>query len=77
MNEDSGEVVGALYRSVRAREDLSLGEKGREEDSVVVELPEGADTPDEVRDCEVLVRTVPPENREWDVEGSRLRQASL
>lgn len=27
INEDSGEIVGALDRSVRAREDSSLGEK--------------------------------------------------
>lgn len=60
MNEDSGEIVGALNRLVRAREDSSRGEKGCEEGSVVVELPEGADMLDEVRDWEVLVRTVLP-----------------
>jgi spartin len=70
MNQDSGEIVGALDRSVRAREDFSLGEKGREKDPVVVELPEGANTLDEVRDWEVPVRTVPPEDRDWMLKGA-------
>jgi spartin len=67
MNEDSGEIVGALDGSVRVHEDASLGEKGHEADPVVVELPEGADTLDDV---EVLVRTVPPEDRDWMVRGA-------
>ena len=67
MNEESGEIVGALDGSVRVHEDASLGEKGHEADPVVVELPEGADTLDDV---EVLVRTVPPEDRDWMVRGA-------
>jgi spartin len=70
MNEDDGEVVGALDRSVRVREDRSLAEKGRERDPVVVELPEGADTLDELLDEEVLVRAIPPEDRDWMLKGA-------
>ena len=65
MNEDNGEIVGALDRSVRVREDPSLGERGHEDDPVVVELPEGGDPLDELRDIEVIVRTIPPEDRDW------------
>jgi spartin len=64
VNEDGGEIVGALDRSVRVREDPSLGETGHENDPVVVELPED-DTLGELRNVEVLVRTVPPEDRDW------------
>jgi spartin len=67
VNEDNGEIVGALDRSVKVYEDLSLGEKGHEGDPVVVELPEGADTLDDV---EVLVRTIPPEDRDWMMRGA-------
>ncbi|KAH9999094.1 hypothetical protein BJV77DRAFT_1064567 [Russula vinacea] len=71
MNEGDGEIVGTLDRSVRVREDPSLVEKGRERDPVVVELPEGADTPDDgLLDEEVLVRTIPPEDRDWMVKGA-------
>lgn len=66
VNEDNGEVIGELDESIRAREDPSLGETetGHENDPVVVELPED-DTLDGLRNVEVLVRTVPPEDRDW------------
>jgi len=67
MNEDNGEVVGALDRSIRVNEDPSLGEKGHENDPVVVELPEDADTLD---DSEVLVRAIPPDERDWMLKGA-------
>ncbi|KAI0261067.1 hypothetical protein BC834DRAFT_1044238 [Gloeopeniophorella convolvens] len=70
MNEGTGEVVGALDGSVRVREDASLGETGRERDPVVVELPEGADTLEQLQDAEVLVRAVPPEERDWMMKGA-------
>jgi spartin len=70
VNEDNGEIVGALDSSVRVHEDPSLGERGHEEDPVVVELPEGASALNELRDIEVLVRTVPPEDRDWMLKGA-------
>ena len=65
MNEDDGEIVGTLDRSVRVYEDPSIGERGREEDTLVVEVPEGADTQDGLLEEEVLVSTIPPEERDW------------
>ena len=47
--------------------DPSLGEKGHEADPVVVELPDGVDTLDDVG---VLVRTVLPEDRDWMMWGA-------
>ena len=70
VNEDNGEIVGALDSSVRVHEDPSLGERGHEEDPVVVELPQGASALNELRDIEVLVRTVPPEDRDWMLKGA-------
>ena len=66
VNEDGGEIVGALDGSVRVREDPSLAETGHESDPVVVEVPEDVDdTLEGLRNVEVLVRTVPPEERDW------------
>jgi spartin len=65
MNEDDGEIVGTLDRSVKVFEDPSLEERGREKDTLVVEVPEGADTQDGLLEEEVLVSTIPPEERDW------------
>ena len=65
MNEDDGEIVGTLDRSVRVFEDPSIEERGRENDTLVVEVPEGADTQDGLLEEEVLVNTIPPEERDW------------
>jgi spartin len=65
MNEDDGEIVGTLDRSVRVFEDPSLEESGREKDTLVVEVPEGADVQDGLLEEEVLVSTIPPEDRDW------------
>ncbi len=66
VNEEGGEIVGALDGSIRVREDPSLGETGYENDPVVVELPEDVDdTLEGLRNAEVLVRTVPREDRDW------------
>jgi len=65
MNEDDGEIVGTLDRSVRVFEDPSLEERGREKDTLVVEVPEGADIHDGLLEEEVLVSTIPPEERDW------------
>lgn len=73
VNEDSGEIVGALDRSVRVHEDPSLAERGHEDDPVVVELPEGeggGGALDELRDIEVIVRAIPPEERDWMLKGA-------
>ncbi|KAI9446763.1 hypothetical protein H4582DRAFT_1804192 [Lactarius indigo] len=66
VNEDGGEIVGTLDESIRVREDPSLGLSGHENDPVVIELPEDADdTLEGLRNAEVLVRTVPREDRDW------------
>ena len=70
MNEDDGQIVGTLDSSVRVNEDPSLAERGHEGDPVVVELPEGTDTLEELSDVEVLVRTIPPEERDWMLKGA-------
>jgi spartin len=70
MDEDDGEIVGTLDRSVRVYEDPSIGERGREQDTLVVEVPEGADTQDGLLEEEVLVSTIPPEERDWMVKSA-------
>ncbi|KAI0303527.1 hypothetical protein B0F90DRAFT_1809704 [Multifurca ochricompacta] len=70
MNEDNREIVSALDQSVKVFEDPSLEEKGHENDPVVVELPEGTDTVEDLQDIEVLVRTVAREDRDWMMKGA-------
>ena len=58
---------------VRVHEDPSLGERGHSDDPVVVELPEGeggGGVLDELRDIEVIVRAIPPEERDWMLKGA-------
>jgi spartin len=70
MNQDDGEIVGTLDRSVKVCEDPSLEEGGREKDTLVVEVPEGADTHDWLLEQEVLVNTIPPEDRDWMIKSA-------
>ena len=74
VNEDNGKIIGALDRNVRVREDLALGEKGHEHDPVVVELPDGVE---DLSETEVLVRSVPPEDRGWMVKGAVVARCVL
>jgi spartin len=77
MNEDDGEIVGTLDRSVRVFEDPSLEERGREKDTLVVEVPEGANTHDGLLEEEVLVSTIPPEERDWMIKTAVFVRYSL
>lgn len=72
VNEDGGEIVGTLDGSIRVREDPSLGQTGHENDPVVVELPDDVDddTLEGLRNAEVLVRTVPREDRDWMMQSA-------
>jgi len=63
-------VVGALDANVRVREDPVIHEKGHEHDPVVVELPEGVDELDELSETEVMVRSIPKEDRGWMLSGA-------
>jgi spartin len=67
VNEDNNEVLGALDQNIRVHEDPVLYEKGHENDPVVVELPEGVD---ELSETEVMIRTIPPEDRGWMMKGA-------
>jgi hypothetical protein len=62
-----------LDRLVRVYKDLLLGERGYEGDPVVVELPEGTGTFDDV---EVLMCTIPPEDQDWIIKGQSLPECS-
>jgi spartin len=56
------EIIGTLDNSVRVNEDPSLAERGHERDPVIVELPEGADTLEQLSD-EGVPRTHHPARR--------------
>ena len=68
MNEDDGEIVGTLNRSVRVIEDPSIGVRGHEKDMLVIEVLEGVDTQDGLLEEEALVSTILPKERDWMVK---------
>lgn len=72
MNEDNGEIIGALDNHIHVQEDPTLAEKGHEHDPVVVELPEGVDSIEQVSESEILVKAVPPEERDWMFKGAMM-----
>ncbi|TFY76482.1 hypothetical protein EWM64_g7531 [Hericium alpestre] len=70
VNEDNGEVIGALDDRIRVREDPTLAEKGHENDPVVVELPEDVEDVEHLSEEELIVRSIPPEQRDWMMKGA-------
>ncbi|KAG1736854.1 uncharacterized protein EDB91DRAFT_1224496 [Suillus paluster] len=65
IDEDNGEIVGELDNEVKIDEDPSLCVQGRENDPVMIELPED--------DTHVaLVRAMPPEDQDWIIKSASL-----
>ncbi|KAG1729779.1 hypothetical protein EDB19DRAFT_105559 [Suillus lakei] len=63
IDEDNGEIVGELDNKVNINEDPSLRAQGRENDPVVIELPE-----DDIHVA--LARAIPPEDQDWIVKSA-------
>ncbi|KAJ7348985.1 hypothetical protein DFH08DRAFT_697168 [Mycena albidolilacea] len=66
VNQDNGEVVGEFDKKFSVREDPTLGQKGHENDSVMIQLPESTD--DSYYDAnalEIFARAIPPEQQDW------------
>ncbi|KAG0706501.1 hypothetical protein DFH29DRAFT_901388 [Suillus ampliporus] len=65
IDGDDGEIVGELDDKVNINEDPSLCVQGRENDPVVIELPED--------DTHVaLARAIPPEDQDWIIKSASL-----
>ncbi|KZT29978.1 hypothetical protein NEOLEDRAFT_491252 [Neolentinus lepideus HHB14362 ss-1] len=74
VDEDNGQVLGALDTKLKVHEDPSLHERG-ENEPVVIEVPEDEDL-DTLGAHEVFVRAIPPEEHNWMTKGaSYLSQA--
>lgn len=67
VNEDTGEVVGQFDDGkFKVKEDPRLGEKGHENDAVVIEIPEASDDPDDDANAlQMFIRAVPPDQQDW------------
>jgi len=65
INEDNGEVVGQVDKKFNIREDPRLHEKGRENEPVVIEVPDDDDLHDDGTPLEVFARYVPPGEEDW------------
>lgn len=67
INQDNGEVLGELDHKYRVREDPTLGQRGHEDDPVVIEIPvenlSGRDQ--DATTMEMFVRTIPPDQQDW------------
>jgi spartin len=60
VNQDSGEVVGEVEQQFTIMEDPALKEAGRENDPVVIEIPEKDEDA-----MQMFARVVPPEEQDW------------
>jgi spartin len=70
INEDSGEVVGQVDKKFNIREDPRLHEKGRENEPVVIEVPDEDGVYDDGTPLEVFARYVPPGEEDWITKGA-------
>lgn len=71
VDEDNGQVIGALDTKLNVHEDASLREKGKENEPVVIEVPEGEDL-DALGAHEVFVRAIPPGEHNWMTKGASI-----
>lgn len=84
MDETSGEVVGELPQTLNIHEDLSVARNEKGSDAVVLEMhPDmydactgvralGAEGEDLKEARDVIIRAVPPEERDWILKGATL-----
>ncbi|TFK50021.1 hypothetical protein OE88DRAFT_1661518 [Heliocybe sulcata] len=69
VDEDNGQVLGALDTKLNVHEDPLLQEKGQEGQPVVIEVPEDEDL-DALGAHEVFVRAIPPGEHNWMTKGA-------
>lgn len=72
VDEDNGEVVGELDNKLVIQEDPTLNDKGRENEPVVIEIPEGQDG---VRAA--FVRAIPPGEQDMLMRGASLMSYAI
>ncbi|KAJ8522626.1 hypothetical protein ONZ45_g820 [Pleurotus djamor] len=75
VNEDNGEVVGEFDHKFAVREDPKLGEKGRENEPVFIEIPEdGAQAlrRDDAHARELFARAIPPDQQNWITKSANI-----
>lgn len=65
VNEDTGEVVGAVEDKIKIKEDPLMHEKGHENDPVVIEVAEETPREADANVLEAFARIVPPDQRNW------------
>jgi spartin len=71
VNEDTGEIVGEIEHRFRVHEDPSLSEKGRENEPVVIEVPQDVEKDlDNGAPIEVFARYIPPGEENWITKGA-------
>jgi spartin len=65
VDEDNGEVVGELDHNLRIHEDPALGNRGAENDPVVIEIEDETSQ-------EMFAHLIPPEDRDWITQSAYL-----
>jgi len=63
IDENNGEIIGELDSRLNINEDPSLSIQGRENDPVIIELPED-DT------SLALAHAIPPEDQDWIIKSA-------
>jgi spartin len=74
INEDSGEIIGEVDtdRRFTIQEDTTLAERGREDDPVVLDIPNGAANATESHPLQLFVSFVPPGQEDWITKGATI-----
>ncbi|KAH9483660.1 hypothetical protein JR316_0003130 [Psilocybe cubensis] len=77
VNEDTGEVVGAVEDRFRIREDPVMHQKGHENDPVIIEVGDEDPVASDANALEAFARTVPPEQRNWITSSANIASHAI
>ncbi|KAK7035838.1 senescence domain-containing protein [Favolaschia claudopus] len=75
VNQDNGEVVGEFDKKFSVLEDSTLGQRGHENDPVVIEIPESTDADADA--LEIFARAIPPEQQDWITKSATIISHAL
>lgn len=70
VNQDNGDVVGEFDSKLKVNEDPKLGEKGHENDAVVIEIPDDTSGMSEEHPLQLFASAIPPEQQNWMTKGA-------
>lgn len=70
VNQDNGDVVGEFDSKLKVNEDPQLGQKGHENDAVVIEIPDDTSGMSEEHPLQLFASAIPPDQQTWMTKGA-------